>query len=253
MKVLALLGSPRKQGNSDILADEVLRGAREAGAETDKVYLDDYTIRPIGEVVDNSRERDDPRSDDDLPGVLEQFLQADLVVVATPVYWFGVSAQMKCFIDRLSSYFNREPYAERFTGKGYVVVVTYGRPDPEHGRSVTEPMKGCVEFLRGRYLGDLSVAAVYEKGSVRELPEVVKLDQGVDPVGRLPHIIQGPGQAGDGVEVVGIIIQIPAQLSPGKAAGDKELEHTPSDALELDNLGRLLRTVGFSGHFHEFK
>ena len=107
MKVLTLIGSPRKQGNCDILADEVLRGAQEAGAETEKVYLDDLRIRPIAEVIDVSSEREDSRNDDDLPGVLERFLDADIAVIASPVYWLGVSAQMKCFIDRLSSYFRR--------------------------------------------------------------------------------------------------------------------------------------------------
>lgn len=173
MRTLALLGSPRKQGNSDILADEVLRGARDEGMEVEKVYLDDYVIRPIGEVGDNSRERDDPRKDDDLPAVLERFLQADLIVIATPVYWFGVSAQLKCFIDRLSSYFNCEPYAQRFTGKGYVVVATFGRDEPEHGRCVTETLKITIEVLRGRYLGDLC-ASVYQKGRVREIPDTIR-------------------------------------------------------------------------------
>jgi multimeric flavodoxin WrbA len=107
LKVIALIGSPRKQGNSDILADEVLRGAHEAGAEVAKVYLDDFFIRPIGEVCDNSRERDDPRSDDDFPKLLERFLDSHVVMFASPVYWLGVSAQTKCFIDRLSSYFNQ--------------------------------------------------------------------------------------------------------------------------------------------------
>jgi hypothetical protein len=54
IKVLALMGSPRKGGNSDILADEVLKGTQQGGAEIEKVYLDDFLIRPIGEVCDNS-------------------------------------------------------------------------------------------------------------------------------------------------------------------------------------------------------
>ena len=92
----------------------------------EKVYLDDLNIRPIGEVADNSSQRSDPRADDDFPGVLDRFLAADIVVIASPVYWLGVSAQMKCFIDRLSSYFNIPPYAEKFTGKGYVVLWAFG-------------------------------------------------------------------------------------------------------------------------------
>ncbi|MFX0030892.1 MAG: flavodoxin family protein, partial [Candidatus Hermodarchaeota archaeon] len=106
MKVLALIGSPRKKGNSDLLADEVLKGAKALGATIDKIYLDDFLIRPIGEVIDDSRNRVDIRADDDYPKLLERFLEANLIIWATPVYWQGVSAQMKCFIDRFSPYFN---------------------------------------------------------------------------------------------------------------------------------------------------
>jgi putative NADPH-quinone reductase len=173
VKVIALAGSPRKQGNSDILADKVLEGAREAGAETEKVYLDDMNIRPIGEVIDDRRQRTDPRGDDDYPRILEQFLDADIVVLATPVYWAGVSAQLKCFIDRMVCYYDREPYVQRFVGKGYVVVTTFGLDDPDHGKWVTEPIKFCVELLRGEYLGDLCVSA-YHKGKVRDMPEVLQ-------------------------------------------------------------------------------
>ena len=173
MRAIALLGSPRKQGNTDILADEVLRGAQDAGAEIEKVYLDDKNICPIGEVCDYTREREDPRPDDDYPQVLERFLDSDIVVLATPVYWHGVSAQLKCFIDRMSSYFNREPYAQRFAGKGYLVLTALGSEDPDHGKWVTEQIRTCLGVLRGRYLGDLCVSA-YQKGKVREMPDVLE-------------------------------------------------------------------------------
>jgi multimeric flavodoxin WrbA len=172
IRVLALLGSPRRGGNTDLLADYVLKGAQESGAVTQKIYLDDWTIRPIGEVCDNTREREDQRGDDDFRRVLDAFLEADLIVLATPVYWAGVSAQMKCFIDRLSSYFRRKPYADHFAGKSYLVVTAFGREDPDHGTWVTEPLKLCVEVLGGRYLGDLSVSA-YEKGRVADMQDVL--------------------------------------------------------------------------------
>lgn len=169
MNVLALAGSPRKAGNSDILADQVLEGARDAGAAVEKVYLDDLCIHPIGEVEDNTRERSDLRGDDDLPALLDRFLKADIAVIATPVYWFGVSAQLKCFLDRLSCYFRHPQYADRFAGKGYVVLCTFGRSEADHGRCVCDPMKGCVAVLGGRYLGDLCVS-VYRKGDVAQMP-----------------------------------------------------------------------------------
>lgn len=173
MEVLALIGSPRKQGNTDIMADEVLKGAGDAGATTSKIYLDDYFVRPIAEVVDNTRKRDDPRHDDDFPQLLEHFLNADVIVWSTPVYWHGVSAQMKCFLDRMSSYFNHPEYVDRFRGKGHIVLCAFGRPEKEHGDFITKPMKITIEVLHGIYLGDVC-ASVYQKGKVRQMPEVLK-------------------------------------------------------------------------------
>jgi multimeric flavodoxin WrbA len=174
MKVLALIGSPRKGGNSDILADEVLNGATQAGAKTEKVYLDDFSIRPIGEVADNSRAREDSRADDDFPRILERFLDSEITVWSTPIYWAGVSAQMKCFIDRLSSYFNNPHYTKRFTGKGHIFLCTYGRSDKDYSKMVTEPMKNTIKTLRGIYLGDICVPSCYQKGKIREKPEILE-------------------------------------------------------------------------------
>jgi multimeric flavodoxin WrbA len=173
MEVLALIGSPRKQGNTDIMTDEVLGGAKMAGATTSKVYLDDYLVRPIAEVADNSRQRDDPRRDDDFPLLLERFLSADVIIWSTPVYWQGPSAQMKCFLDRMSSYFNHPKYVERFRGKRHIVLCAFGRPEQRHGNWVTEPMKLTVEVLHGIYLGDVC-ASVYQKGKVRQMSEVLE-------------------------------------------------------------------------------
>ena len=172
-QVLALIGSPRKQGNTDIMADEVLEGAKTAGATTSKIYLDDYRVRPIAEVADNTRQRDDPRRDDDFPILLERFLSADVIVWSTPVYWQGLSAQMKCFLDRMSSYFNHPEYVERFRGKGHIVLCAFGRPEQQHGDWITKPMKLTVETLHGIYLGDVC-ASVYQKGKVRQMPEVLE-------------------------------------------------------------------------------
>lgn len=172
MEVLALIGSPRKKGNTDIMADEVLAGAEAAGAGTAKLYLDDYHVRPIAEVADNTRARVDLRRDDDFPALLERFLAANIVIWSTPVYWQGPTAQMKCFLDRMSSYFNHPDYRERFRGKGHIILCAYARPEPRHGDWVIEPMKLAVEVLHGTYMGDVR-ASVYQKGKVRDMPEIL--------------------------------------------------------------------------------
>ena len=174
LKALALIGSPRKQGNTDIMADEVLRGLSDAGSEVHKLYLDDYNIRPIAEVCDRSPEREDTRSDDDFPKLFESFLASDIIIISTPVYWQGLSAQLKCFLDRMSSYWRRQPYAQRFDGKGYIVLCAYGRPEKIHGTWITEPTKLTIETLRGFYLGDVCASDTYQKGKVRQYPKILE-------------------------------------------------------------------------------
>jgi len=174
VKVLALIGSPRKGGNTDIMADELLRGAKECGAETSKLYLDDHHVRPIAEVGDDSRNREDTRSDDDFPALLERFLSADIIVWSTPVYWYGVSAQMKCFLDRMSSYFNHPAYVDRFRGKGHIALCAFGRPEKEHGEWVTKSIKLAAEVLHGEYLGDVCAPGTYRKGEVRQMPHILR-------------------------------------------------------------------------------
>jgi multimeric flavodoxin WrbA len=151
-----------------------LKGAREAGAEISKIYLDDHFIRPIAEVADNSRQRTDARANDDFPKILQIFLQADIIIWSTPIYWAGVSAQMKCFIDRLSSYFNNPAYTGQFDGKSHIVLCTYGRDDIHYGEYVTKPMKITIKTLRGNYLGDICVPSCYQKGKILEKQEILK-------------------------------------------------------------------------------
>ncbi len=103
MEILAINGSPRgKKSNTDRILQPFLEGAREAGAETETVYLKDKTIKPClgcftcwtktpGVCV---------HKDDDMPALLEKLRQADVVVYATPLYIFTVTAQMKAFMDR---------------------------------------------------------------------------------------------------------------------------------------------------------
>jgi multimeric flavodoxin WrbA len=171
MKVLVLAGSPRKGGNTDILADEFLKGAKGQGADVEKVYLDDYCIRPIGPVGDVPAKRRDVRSGDDFLKVFKRFLAADIVCFATPVYWQGVTAQTKCFMDRLSAYKFRAAYSKKVAAKGYAVITAFGGPG--QGRWVTAPLKEGIEYSQGKYLGDLRVVA-YRKGEVRKNARALK-------------------------------------------------------------------------------
>jgi multimeric flavodoxin WrbA len=98
-KVLILSASPRKGGNSDTLCDEFLRGARDAGHEAEKVFLRDRKINYCtGCGVCNSTHQCVQK--DDMADVLDKMVSADVIVMATPVYFYTMDAQMKTLIDR---------------------------------------------------------------------------------------------------------------------------------------------------------
>lgn len=98
--VLILSSSPRKGGNSDLLCDEFLKGAIEAGNRAEKIFLKDKDIRYCtGCSVCSMYGKPCPQKDD-AAGIVEKMIAADVIVMATPVYFYTMSAQMKTLIDR---------------------------------------------------------------------------------------------------------------------------------------------------------
>ena len=99
MNILALVGSPRLEGNTDFLVDQALAEAAELGAETEKIILSQYDVKPcLGH--DECSDLDSCVQRDDAAWILDKFCKADGVILATPVYYYNVSAQLKVFMDR---------------------------------------------------------------------------------------------------------------------------------------------------------
>ena len=99
MNILALVGSPRSGGNTDFLVDQALAEAAGLGAETEKIILSQYDVKPcLGH--DECSDFDQCVQRDDTAWILDKFCKADGVILATPVYYYNVSAQLKAFMDR---------------------------------------------------------------------------------------------------------------------------------------------------------
>lgn len=99
-QVLVLVGSPRKKGNTDWLADEFIRGAQEAGHGVEKIYLKDQKINGCLGCGACQRNGGSCVQKDDMGDIYEKWLAADVVVLASPVYFYTWSAQMKTVLDR---------------------------------------------------------------------------------------------------------------------------------------------------------
>ena len=99
LKLVAIVGSPRLKGNTNYLVDQALEEAAKLGAQTEKLVLSQYKVNPcLGH--EDCASFDSCLQKDDTGWILDKFCQADGIILATPVYYYNVSAQMKAFIDR---------------------------------------------------------------------------------------------------------------------------------------------------------
>ena len=113
-KAFLLSASPRRGGNSDLLCDQFILGVQEAGHHAEKIFLKDKKIdycTGCGTCL-NGKHRCPQK--DDMPEILEKMIAADVIVMATPVYFYTMNAQMKTVIDRTCSRYteikNKEIY-----------------------------------------------------------------------------------------------------------------------------------------------
>jgi len=165
MKILAIMGSPRKGGNTDILVDRVLESAAAAGAEVEKIYPGDMNIGPCidcrgckrGEYVCVVR--------DDMQEVYPKIDAADALIFGTPLYWWGPTAQIKPLIDRLRPY-AAKPDTAPLAGKRAAVVCPSGAETGESGHLVGM-FTSAFEYLKMEYVASV-LAQAYDKGEVSQ-------------------------------------------------------------------------------------
>ena len=119
MKVLGLVGSPRRNSNTDLLVDEILRGAAKNGYLPEKVYLYRLKIDPCLDCKACKKGRFQCALRDDMEQLYPKLENADVIVFGTPLYWYGPSAKMKLLQDRLRPYVA----SKRLKGKRAVLVV----------------------------------------------------------------------------------------------------------------------------------
>ncbi|MGD0754670.1 MAG: flavodoxin family protein [Bacteroidales bacterium] len=117
-KVLVLSSSPRRGGNSDLLCDQFTLGVQLAGHHSEKIFLKDKKINyctGCGTCIDNGK---NCSQKDDMAEVLDKMVEAEVIVMATPVYFYTMCGQMKTLIDRTCS-----RYTE-ITDKDFYFIVT---------------------------------------------------------------------------------------------------------------------------------
>ncbi len=141
-KVLVLSTSPRRGGNSDLLCDRFISGSQEAGHHAEKIFVKDKEIKYCtGCGLCINGEKACPLKDD-MPEILEKMIAADVIVMATPVYFYTMCAQMKTLIDRTCS-----RYTEMIN-KEFYFIITAADTDRDAMERTIEGIRGFTTLLK---------------------------------------------------------------------------------------------------------
>jgi multimeric flavodoxin WrbA len=174
MKVIGIVGSPRKNGNTNTLVHKVLEGAIETGAETRTFLLNEMKYSGC-QACDYCKSHEKCKLEDDLAELFEELAEADGVIFGAPIYFGQFSGQMKLFLDRCYSLVNPDHSTRLPCGKKAIIVVAQGMPDPVAYKGVYEEFGGQISRFMGMAVKDTLVAAGYHTpGEVKNDAELMK-------------------------------------------------------------------------------
>ncbi len=176
MKALGINGSPRIGGNTDILLDKVLEGARSKGAKTEKVVLNDLKFSPCQE-CENLRDDGSCIIEDDMQPLYRKIEEADGIILASPIFFGSLSAQTKMMIDRFqciwrAKYILKKDIFKKKKIGGFISVEGTTREDFFH--NAKSIVKNLFATINVNYKEELFCSGVDEKGDILKYPEVLK-------------------------------------------------------------------------------
>ena len=170
-KILGVVGSPRKNGNTHILVSKILEGANEVGATSDTLLLGDKNIKECnGCHVCWQGKQCSKR--DDMNEIYPKIFDADIIIFGTPVYWYGPTALMKAFVDRFV-FFNSPVNRNKIKGKSAVLVIPYEEKNPDTAAPLITFFEKSLDYLEMNIKGKIIVPGVTVKGEVKEKPAIL--------------------------------------------------------------------------------
>lgn len=173
-KVLVLSSSPRKGGNSDLLCDEFIRGAKEKGNEVEKIFLREKKINYCVACEYCMKNNGVCVQKDDMAEILDKMIKADVIVMATPVYFYTMDGQIKTLIDRTVARYTEIKNKEFY----FIATAAVGSKAPmertiDGFRGFTDCLDGPVEkgiiygkgvWAKGEVKGSHAMKEAYEMG-----------------------------------------------------------------------------------------
>ena len=163
------MGSPRVGGNSDILLDKALAGAKEAGAEVEKIILDKKKIAGCKDCK-KCNETGLCVIKDDMQEIQKKILAADAIIHSGPVYFWSMTGQMKTYLDRWTALFDAEwrwqkAYYPQMKGKRIGLITVCGDPNVHTADPIVHSFKSTAKMTKLNWLGAV-MASANDKGDI---------------------------------------------------------------------------------------
>ena len=152
-RILILNGSPRPKGNTAVLAEQLAAGAREGGGESETIVLHDLEIQPCDACDYCQNKGNGCVISDDMQDIYPKLLSSDAVVIATPVYWYSLTAQMKLCLDRWYALESGNDF--ELKGKTLSLLMPYGDADlySSGGITVIHTLEGICRYVGMNFEG----------------------------------------------------------------------------------------------------
>ena len=171
-KIIAIMGSPRKNGNTHLLLSRMIEGVQEAGGTGEIISLVDYKIYDC-DGCHTCWKGNACSKNDDMNGLYLKINECDVIIFGTPVYWYGPTAIMKAFLDRFV-YYNCPENRQLLKGKSAILVTPFEEKKEETARLLVEMFKKSLNYLEIPLIEKLIVPGVYHKADVLKFDAVMK-------------------------------------------------------------------------------
>ena len=179
LRLVGIFGSPRRDGNSDILLNSAIKGAESNGAVVEKIIIRDLQIAPCNS-CGGCWEKGVCVIDDDMQKIYPKLVDADGIIVASPIYFMGVSAQLKAFVDRCQAFWARKyvlhlPIREGGRiAKGFFIATAARDTGEGLFTGAIKTIKAFFHVLDTKYMGDILCAGLEEKGVASKKQELLQ-------------------------------------------------------------------------------
>jgi NAD(P)H-dependent FMN reductase len=189
--LLGISGSPRRNGNSDILLESILKGAEEAGMVTDTVCLRDYQFSSCTGCERCRKDKQCTGLNDGMTLLYPKILASPYLVLVSPTHNYNVTAMMKAFIDRLYCFYDfadtrPRGWSSRLAGQGRraIIAAVCEQEDREDMGVTLEALRLPLEALGYEIVQEIAVFSLFDRGAIRDCPDL--LEEAMEAGRRLP-------------------------------------------------------------------